>query len=421
MKTFGLIMISVLFADSLVSQNLETIFSVESRAGYSTNTYLHPFVNEWDSSDDGTFARILPSAQLFWGSSGFTAEGSAGYLYESIFDNRNSWNGAFGTARLRYRFAESLSAGVEASGSRMRSTFTKQNFSVLPDVTWSPSLFTRIQAKAGSSYRNYSGLGQGEVEENDFSDRFELVGIELEHWPTLQWKIQGSGYGLAGENVLDNHSVAVSLSRLIRQKAGITLSVSINRYTNNFAVSPGSDGLPLGPGQPGREDEMIEQTDRLLRSGITVSFPIAGNVSGSGTVGHHTFWAGNGESRSDIAATVGIRYSVSGSSLFNRRDNRLEPEWEKRNNDTVVVSVNFSGDGDLYLTGEFNDWERPGVALSRQNRKRLAAKIDLEPGIYEYKVILIRDEEESWVELSDDTMTVSDGFGGTNGLIFIEE
>lgn len=412
-------MISVICADSLMSQNLETIFSVESRAGYSTNTYLHPFVNEWDSSDDGAFARVLPSAQLFWGSSGFTAEGSVGYLYESIFDSRNSWNGAFGSARLRYRFTESLSAGVEASGSRMSSAFTKQNFSVLPDVTWSPSLFTRIQAKAGSSFRKYSGLaGEGA---GDFSDRFELVGLEIEHWPTLRWKIQGSGYGLAGENLINNHSLALSLSRLIRQKAGITLSASINRYTNNFAVSPETGGLPLGPGQPGREDEMIEQTDRLLRSGITVSFPIAGNVTGSGTVGHHTFWAGNGESRSDIATTVGIRYSVSRSNLFNRRHNRLEPEWEKRTNDAVVVSVNFSGNGDLFLTGEFNDWERPGVALSRQNQKRLAATVELEPGIYEYKVILIRDGEESWVELSDDTMTVSDGFGGTNGLIFIEE
>lgn len=414
-------MISVLCADSLMSQNLETIFSVESRAGYSTNTYLHPFVNEWDSSDEGTFARVLPSAQLFWGSSGFTAEASAGYLYESIFDTRNSWNGAFGTARLRYRFTESLSAGVETSGSRMNSASTKQNLSVLPEVTWSPSLFSRIQAKTGSSYREYSGLGQGEVEESDFSDRFDLYGIELEHWPTLQWKIQGSGYGLAGENILNNHSVALSLSRLVQQKVGITLSVSVNRYTNNFAVSAETGGLPSGAGQPGTEDEIIEQTDRLLRSGISVSFPIAGNVTGSGILGHHTFWAGNGESRSDIAASVGIRYSVSGSSLFNQRHNRLEPEWEKRTNDAVVVSVNFSGDGDLYLTGEFNDWERPGVALSRQNQKRLAARVDLEPGIYEYKVILIRYGEESWVELSDDTMTVSDGFGGTNGLIFIEE
>ncbi len=237
----------------------------------------------------------------------------------------------------------------------------------------------------------------------------------------MKWKIQGSGYGLAGENLLNNHSVALSLSRLIQQKVGITLSASINRYTNNFAVSPETGGLLSGPDQPGTEDEIIKQTDRLLRSGITVSFPIARNVTGSGTVGHHTFWAGNGESRSDIAASVGIRYSVSGSSLFNRRHNRLEPEWEKRNNDAVVVSVNFSGDGDLFLTGEFNDWERPGVALSRQNRKSLAAKVELEPGIYEYKVILLRDGEESWVELSDDTMTVSDGFGGTNGLIFIEE
>lgn len=301
----------------------------------------------------------------------------------------------------------------------MSSVFTKQSLSVLPDVTWSPSLFTRIQAKAGSSFRNYSGLGQDGV--SDVSDRFDLVGFEIEHWPALQWRIQGSGYGLAGENILENHSIALSLSRLIRQEAGITLNMSMNRYTNSFTLSPESGGSPFGPGQPGAEDEIVEQTDRLLSSGMTVTFPIAGKLAGSGTVGHHTFWAANGDMRSDVAASLGIRYSISGSNLFHSNQNELNPEWEKRTNDAVVISVNYSEDGDLYLTGEFNDWEHPGVALSRQSQKRLAARVELDPGIYEYKVLLIRDGKESWIELSDESMTVSDGFGGTNGLIFIEE
>lgn len=412
-------MISILCADSVQSQNLETIFSVESRGGYSTNTYLHPFVNEWDSSDDGAFARVISSAQFYWGASGFSSEGTAGYFYESIFDDRSSWSGAFGSARIRYRFTESLSAGVEAGGSRVNSVFTKRTLSVLPDITWSPSVFTSIQAKAGLSFRSYSGLGQEEG--SDFSDRFDLIGFEMEHWPTLRWKFEGSGYGLVGENLLDNHSIALSMSRLIRQKAALTLSTSMNRYTNSFTVSPESGGSPFGPIQPNGENEVLEQTDHLFRTEVSVTFPIAGNLAGSGTVGHNTFWAANGELRSDIAASVGLRYSISGSNLFNRQRNRLEPEWEKKKNDAIVVSINFRGDGDLYLTGDFNDWERPGVALSRQNQKRLAARVDLEPGIYEYKVILIRDGEESWIELSDESMTVSDGFGGTNGLIFIEK
>ncbi|WP_340106332.1 glycogen-binding domain-containing protein [Rhodohalobacter sp. 8-1] len=419
MKILGLIIIGVFCIESLVAQSLNTIFSIESRGGYSTNTYLHPFVNEWDSSDDGAFARITPSAQFFWGSQGFSAEGSAGYFYESIFDNRNSWNGAFGSARLHYRFTESLSAGVEASGSHMSSSFRKQTLSMLPNVTWSPTLFTRIQAKAGSSFREYSGLGESEV--NSFSDRFDLAGIELEHWPSLRWRIQVSGYGMPGESLLDNHSAALSVRRLIQQKVGITLSVSMNRFTNSYTISPQTGGSPFGSGQTSIEDEIIEQTDHLLRSEVAVTFPIAGQLSGSGSVGTHTFWAANGEFRSDIAASVGIRYSIPGSAMLNQRRSAVEPEWENKPGEAVVVTVNYGGDGNLYLTGEFNDWGRPGVALSRQTQQRLAASVELEPGIYEYKVILIRDGEESWVELSDDTMTVSDGFGGVNGLIFIEE
>lgn len=419
MKTFGLIIIGMLCTDSLLSQDLETIFSVESRGGYSTNTYLHPFVNEWDSSDDGMFARIVPAAQIIWDKSGFSAEGSAGYLFESIFDNRSGWSGGFGSARVSYRFSGLFSAGVEASGSSLSSKFTKEYVTVLPGITWSPSAFTRVRAKAGTSYRKYSGFEQGEGVH--VSDRLEMAGLELEHWPSLRWKVQASAYGLPGKNVIDNHSIAFSLSRLIWQNAGFTISASVNRFTNSFTVTPEAGGSPFGPARPGAEEEIVKQTDHLLRSGVALMFPVAQNLRVSGSAGHHTFWAANGEMRSDIAVSLGLRYTFSGSSLFNRQRNRLEPEWDARSNDGIVISVNYTGDGDLYLTGDFNNWEQPGVELSRQNRRKYAARVKLDAGIYEYKVILIRDGEKTWIELSEESMTVSDGFGGTNGLIFVEE
>jgi hypothetical protein len=44
----------------------------------------------------------------------------------------------------------------------------------------------------------------------------------------------------------------------------------------------------------------------------------------------------------------------------------------------------------------------------------------LEPGAYEYKILLLEGESENWIEFTDETLTVSDGFGGENGLIVIE-
>lgn len=419
MKIVLFFMVSVLCADSLMSQNVESVFSVESRAGYSTNTFLHPYVKEWDTSDDGAFARVIPSAQLFWNRSGYSAEGSVGYLHDSIFDNRNSWGGVFGVARLQYKMTGSVSAGVEARGSRMTSEFSKQSVSVLPQIRWSPSIFTSIKARGGSIFREYSGIGEGDG--THFSDRYDLMGIEVEHWPSLKWQIRGTGYGPVGERLIDNQSVSLSFRRLISREMSVSLNFSASRYTNRFDLTTEAGGLPIGPAQPDTGGEMIEQTDQLLQSGLHVQFPLFGNITGSGTAGIQTFRAGNGDQRSDIAASIGLRYSISGSTLFNRQKDRLEPAWTRRKDEAVVVTVEYGGDGQLYMTGDFNDWQRPGVAMSRQKRKRYAAQLELDPGMYEYKVVLLEDEKEVWVELSNETMTVDDGYGGLNGLIFIED
>jgi len=419
MKIALLFMVSVLFADGLMSQNVKSVFSVETRAGYSTNTFLHPNVKEWDTSDDGAFARIIPSVQLFWNRSGYSAEGSVGYLHDSIFDERNSWGGMFGTARLLFTLTGSVSAGVEAMGSRMTSEFSKQSVSVLPEIRWSPSMFTSIKARGGSIFREYSGIGEGDG--TDFNDRYDLMGLEVEHWPTLKWQIRGAVYGPVGERLIENQSVSLSFRRLINREMSVGLSFSANRYTNRFDLRTEADGLPIGPAQPDAEGEMIEQMDQLLQSGLRVLFPLFGNITGSGTAATQTFRAGNGDQRSDITASIGVSYSISGSGVFNRRKDRLEPTWTRRKDEAVVVSVEYGGDGQLYMTGDFNDWQRPGVAMSRQKRKRYAVQLELAPGMYEYKVVLLKDEKEVWVELSDEIMTVDDGYGGLNGLIFIED
>jgi len=44
----------------------------------------------------------------------------------------------------------------------------------------------------------------------------------------------------------------------------------------------------------------------------------------------------------------------------------------------------------------------------------------LDSGAYEYKILLVEGDAEKWLELSEDTFTVNDGFGGENGLIIID-
>ncbi|WP_147303603.1 glycogen-binding domain-containing protein [Rhodohalobacter sp. SW132] len=410
-------MISFLCTGTLFSQTPGTSITVESQAGYSTNTFLHPMINEWDISDSGAFTRLIPSAQIFWATGRFSADLSGGYVLENIYDERNNWNGGFGSAQFRYRLSETVSAGAGASGSRLQSEFGKQTLSFMPEIEWSPSLFTRVRARAGSSFRTYELLDDtGEIET---TDRFDFYGVEMEHWPSFRWQLRGGVYGLADKNLFENHSISASLSRVIGQSAGIALSVSANRYTNRFTITPDGGGPQFGPTRP-EEEESFDQIDRLLRGSLNFTFPVAGNFSGRGSAGLNLFLPGGGESRSDVEASVGLRYTFSASSMFRNSGNNVSPEWDQLRNSAVMVSIEYRGDGDLYITGEFNDWEQPGVPLSKVSGRKYAAELNLNPGIYEYKVLLIANGEETWVEFTDETMTVSDGFGGTNGLIFLD-
>lgn len=419
MKIPVLIIISLFLSNSLVGQDIETAFSLESRAGYSTNTLLHPFINEWDTSAEGAFARVKPSVFLQVNTSSVSLDMGGSMIFESIFDSRDSWKGAFGSVEFRYRLPENISVGMQASRSFFRSVYEKKSALILPDISWTPNLSTRVRVKVGSLFSNYVGLT--EIEGGNFSSRTDLYGLEIEYWPTFKWQIGGTVYGMFGQDPAENHSVSITTSRAIGSKTRISLSLSGNRFTNSVYVNPELNGVSSGTVNSGvnNTDTMIV-SDRSLRTGLDISRSIFDHFAGFATVSHHTFWSGNGGYRSDIAVHGGLRFTFSGDEFLRKREVGVAPSWNRKNN-AVIVEVTHEGGGTLYLTGDFNDWMKPGIALSSRGDKQYAAELDLEAGVYEYKVLLVENEEMKWVDISEESMTVSDGFGGTNGLIFIED
>lgn len=422
MKKAILIAATLFCANDLSSQSLEAFLSVDSRGGYSTNTFLHPYIGEWDQSDSGAYTRLSPSAEIYWDSGRLSGGLSSGYFFEPMLDNRQDWTGVYGSGYLNYRISNHFFFELRSTANRISSLYDRSSFSVLPALSWTPSLFTRVRARAGSSFREYSGFESAEQESSGRQmDRFDVYGLEIERWTSFKWQISGSVYSLMGESLLENHSLSLAVSRIIRQSAGVTFDLSLNRYQNSFAIDGQGVATPVTGTAPDGT-ELIEQTDQLLRSRLSYSFPIVGGLSGYGSASYLLFMPDATENRSDMEASFGFRYRISTSEIFRNNKNKLSPEWESRTDQAVIVKVRYRGDGDLFIVGEFNDWERPGVQLSKQGEgsNRYAAQLDLEPGVYEYKVLLLKNGDNSWVELSDETMTVSDGFGGINGLIYID-
>ena len=404
------------------SQNVEGFLNLDSSIGFTSNTFLSPFINEWDRSDQGGFATISPSGQMLWNRGRFSGDLSSGFMYQPMFDERENWSGFYGNKNVRYRMTSNWMAEVQASASRFSSIYDRDLYSVFPTLTWSPGFFTRVRARAGSSFRNYSGLETAEGDE--VSDRLDLYGVEFETWPSFNWRIRAGLNGNFAEDLVQNHTLSLSLDRIINRNWRLSLQAATDRYSTEVVTTTGGTGggnrPPIGGGGGGEEIVTEQDSDRLIRAGMSLSRTFFDRLTATASVSHLSFLPAEQESISDIQTSFRFRYTLPVSGLMRDRGDEVTPSWSDDSDGVVFVTVDYRGDGDLYLVGEFNDWERPGIPLSKLSDRRYAAELELESGIYEYKILRLVDGEEEWIDLSDETMTVKDGFGGENGLIYID-
>ncbi|MEX0889980.1 MAG: glycogen-binding domain-containing protein, partial [Balneolaceae bacterium] len=385
-------------------------------SGYTSNTYLNPFLSEWDRTADVGYLMISPMGQLGVSSDRFSSDLTAGFVYEPFFDDRDAWSGVFALMGSRYKVANRISVGVEGGVSRF-STFLDRNlYWVQPVLSWSPSPFTQLRFKAGSSFRKLSG---SEMEEEQNTLRFDSYTVELETWPNFQWQFRSSLFGN-----LDDPAANIGLRASADYRATRSLQFSLNggleRYQFQIITENGGGGGPGPPFgiPPGGGTQILDEADRIVRAGAGASYQINTNVAVSlqgDYLNYHS--SATGESIGDFHFSAGVRLSIF--PKMGRRG-KANVQWRQNDSQTVILNLKHSGDGQLYILGDFNEWKHPGVPLSRQSGNRYAARLSLSPGVYEYKILLIVGSEETWLDFFNDIFTVPDGFGGENGLIFID-
>ncbi|MEX0929249.1 MAG: glycogen-binding domain-containing protein [Balneolales bacterium] len=400
------------------AQQWQGQITVDSRVGYSTNTILNPFHGEWDRSTGSGYGLIAPMGQLSRNSERYSADFSGGGVLEPFFDGRQTLKGGFALMNLRRRIGSSWSAGVETGSRYFSSSFDQSMVWVQPTLTWSPTLFSQIRLKAGSTFRDYSNDYQDQEEaEITQNDRFDLYGVEYEAWPTFTWRISTGVYGNM-DDPTDNLSFMINSDQHISDAFRLTLRLNADSYSYQLMheVGSGGTGGPIGGGDDGYIT--LDETDRLLRAGLSGRLRVSPSFSLTLNLDHLSLHSSASEQTlSDYQLSTGVRYTFQ-PSLGGR--GKARAQWDQNGNQSVMLKVNYSGAGQLYLIGDFNDWENPGIPLSRQSSNRYAAQLSLPTGSYEYKILLIEGTEKKWIGFSEDTYTVSDGFGGSNGLVFIQ-
>lgn len=416
-KKWILYTVAVVFLPVMgICQQWQGLISVDTRAGYSTNTILNPFSGHWDRSSGAGYGFISPMGQLYWGSKYYSADLTAGGVYQPYFDGRDEMMGGFALMNFRRRFGSSWSAGVETGSNYFSSPFERGMIWIQPVIAWSPTLFSQIRLRAGSTFRGYTNLDEDVAS----SDRFDSYGVEYEVWPTFKWQLRAGIYGNMDQPA-DNQSFVMVAEYRFTNTFQLSARLSADRYTYQLIQEGGTNGgtgMPRGGPGSGGGSEVFDETDRLVKVGLSGRYRLNKSFALTLNMDHLTLHSSaSDKTLNDYHLSSGIRYTFQ--PKFGGRG-KAEPSWEQNGKQSITLKINYSGEGQLYVIGDFNNWDNPGIPLTRQSSNRFAAQISLPTGTYEYKILLIEGSEERWIDFSNDTYTVSDGFGGTNGLVFIK-
>lgn len=237
-------------------------------------------------------------------------------------------------------------------------------------------------------------------------------------WPSYRWQLSAGLYSNLDTlpSLQKSLNARVTAGYHFRNGASIRLHTGIEQYQTEIPDTGG--GLPGGGMPPGGSSQADNATDRMFRIGLDGSVPVSNRISLFGSVEGLRF---NSETSSvttdDFQVSGGVRFSIeprigTGSTI--------SPVWNSDESGEQEVRINFSGEGRLYLVGDFNNWERTGIPLRKQSENTYVATLSLSPGAYEYKLLHVQGNSEEWMKFADDVYTVDDGFESENAMLLVE-
>ncbi len=441
-----------------IAQSLETDFSLSAEGGSVSNTYLMPFIPEWDRSRISGFTSLSPAGQFRWRGSGRSATlyGAGHFLH--FYDDRPTWTGGYLTPVFRQHIASGFSARASGGWSYYSSTYSRNINWLFAGMEWVPSPFVKLGISAGSGWRTYRGL----LVRPDETRRYDSYGLEFQYWPRYRWQLRTTFQSSLAHlrRPADGFTISVAAVHYRRSGMSIVLQTGLEQYSMEFQsnlsngalIIPGTiAGIPVtSENETAQVNEVIRLENRFLRTFLRVSHPYSDWVTLTGTLSG-LLWLGSEDNDivSDFQVSAGVQIPLSfpisrtgeirsirwNTQKREEQDQKPKPEYEPDSADPMrdqelaldqnqkllaTLSVQYKGNASLYLTGDFIDWDDPGIPLHRTGRNRYRVELDLSAGVYEYKIRKRTNSRHEWLELPDNVSTVRDGFGGKNGRLFID-
>ncbi len=399
------------------AQNLETEVTLSAGSGYASNSYLIPMIPEWERRYISAFTTFTPSARMRYAGSGrsITVNGIGQLLH--FYDERPTWGGGYLTTTFRQRLSSSFTARASGGLGSHATSYNRDLQWLQLGVDWLATSSTRLEATAGSGWRTIRNLENMD----DMTDRFTTYSLGIEYWPSFRWRLR-MNFNSNLDHLSspgDGFSSTVSATNHRFNGLVLMLETGLEQYTVAFQSSRETETGSTDNGLFNDDENTLNIQNRFHRTTFRASYPVSGRITLTGTVaGLLWFSSADDEIEPDYQISAGIQVPFS---LRRVRSGELRSlDFESERSGRTTLTVRYRGDANLYITGDFNDWEDPGIPLRKTNRNRYSVALDLSVGMHQFKIAKRENDELEWLELPDDAPTVNDGFGGKNGRIIID-
>lgn len=416
-------------AGPVEAQELRGFLVLEGDPGYLTNAYLDPGFGTWTPEIETAFGTAGASGLLEWSGERTTLSAAAAGRWIGFADSTPAWHAYLVRGGLERRLGEDVAIGADGSFSDVRrSTEQRRTLWGQARLRWTASPRVRLTIGPGVARRRFvvpssettdggpfqppippDGAPDGPAAgaETEATSYLGFVGLDV--WPATRWRVRAEAYGA--------HTEAADLGVDYRGAGG---SLRLTRWLGGGAsvtLGGGLEGFGFRAASETTDPAALPEDDLIWHSELAVGWPLdrrvelRGRLAGVGRTGR------SGSEGPDVYAAAGLRVTLGGT-LSSPRARAIR--WS-RTPDGLEVGVPYEGRGRLFLVGDFNDWSLPGVPLRPAGDGYHVAVLRLEEGSYRYRIRLVRGEEEGWLDLPEGTPTVSDGFGGTNGVVVVGE
>jgi hypothetical protein len=380
--------------------------------GAQSNPYLDPLLSEWDPTADPRFLALTPVGAATWDTPQWRLQA---FIRSRLYAQQSSSSvPQFSQVGLSVHrdLAADWRLGVQGGLQRYQLNATRDTGWLIPSVRWALRRYTTVSLAGGLSRRWVRTFDPVQRQTSVFGS------LTVRSWLTdrLRGTVRGylsdgqsreatTGYGGAG--------ATLGAQYLASDAVTVTLRGTVERLFTDANPQAGTD----------------RQTDLLGRVHAGVDWQVAPGWTAFAEV---QGLVGDMQARSirDSRIATGVRFRWNDVAYAAAR-----PKAEQYCAGTdggVRFRVRYTGEDALYITGDFNGWEVPGVRLTTTGpgSDLYVVTLPLPTGRYEYRLHHAPAGNEArnpdasksspeWMDLPPDVVTTRDSFGGQNGVCVI--